>query len=173
MAEIISFDSDLHLEEFRQMNIETNIWHWEQVWENHQMDVGSILGKTPQEYVDSHLSFYTSLHPPEGSIYMIDVDGYIAGMGTIKKLRDNVGELKRMYTYPRYRRRGYARQMLNKLLEAGGESGFTSFLLDTAKFSFAHYLYRSVGFKEIDPYPESEIPQEFRKYWFFMEKKES
>jgi len=172
MAEIIPFDPDLHLEEFRQMNIKTNVWHWEQVWDNHQMDVGSILGQTPQEYVDNHLSLYTNMKPPEGIIYMIDVDGDIAGMGTIKKLSDDVGELKRMYTYHQYRRRGYARQMLNKLLEAGREFGCTSFLLDTARFSVAHHLYRSAGFKEIDPYPESEIPQELWQHWYFMEKTE-
>jgi len=34
----------------------------------------------------------------------------------------------------------------------------------------AHYLYRSAGFQEIEPYPESEIPPEFQRYWVFMER---
>jgi len=33
----------------------------------------------------------------------------------------------------------------------------------------AHSLYRSVGFQEIEQYPESEIPEEFRQHWIFME----
>jgi hypothetical protein len=33
----------------------------------------------------------------------------------------------------------------------------------------AHALYRSFGFKEIEPYPESEIPQELHVYCVFME----
>jgi hypothetical protein len=34
----------------------------------------------------------------------------------------------------------------------------------------AHALYRSADFNEIEPYPESEIPQEFQKFWVFMER---
>lgn len=32
-------------------------------------------------------------------------------------------------------------------------------------------LYRSSGFQEIDPYPESEIPEESQPNWTLMEKK--
>ena len=43
--------------------------------------------------------------------------------------------------------------------------------LDSARFMHAaHALYRSSGFQEIAPYPESEIPEEFRPNWIFMEK---
>lgn len=34
----------------------------------------------------------------------------------------------------------------------------------------AHALYRSNGFYEIDPYPESENPEEFQTHWIFMER---
>jgi hypothetical protein len=34
----------------------------------------------------------------------------------------------------------------------------------------AHSLYRSFGFINIEAYPESEIPAEFRKYLLFMER---
>ena len=33
----------------------------------------------------------------------------------------------------------------------------------------AHRIYRSVGFREIKPYSESEIPEEIRHNWIFME----
>jgi ribosomal protein S18 acetylase RimI-like enzyme len=52
--------------------------------------------------------------------------------------------------------------------------GCTSFLLDTAKFAHAaQHLYKSAGFEEIDPYPESEIDSVMRPYWMYMEKKEN
>jgi hypothetical protein len=35
----------------------------------------------------------------------------------------------------------------------------------------AHRLYRSSGFLEIGPYPESEIPDRYRSHWVFMERK--
>jgi hypothetical protein len=34
----------------------------------------------------------------------------------------------------------------------------------------AHALYRSRGFVDIDAYPESEIPDEIKSYWVFMER---
>jgi hypothetical protein len=34
----------------------------------------------------------------------------------------------------------------------------------------AHGLYRSSGFVEIEPYPESEIPDERKPHWVFMER---
>ena len=33
----------------------------------------------------------------------------------------------------------------------------------------AHRLYRSRGFVDIDAYAESEIPDEYRSHWVFME----
>ena len=34
----------------------------------------------------------------------------------------------------------------------------------------AHRLYRSAGFKEIEPYEQSEIPPEAWDHWVFMER---
>jgi hypothetical protein len=36
--------------------------------------------------------------------------------------------------------------------------------------SSAHALYRRHGFVDIEPYPKSEIPDEFKKHWVFMER---
>jgi hypothetical protein len=33
----------------------------------------------------------------------------------------------------------------------------------------AHALYRSAGFRDIEPYVGSEIPREFQPNWIFME----
>ncbi len=33
----------------------------------------------------------------------------------------------------------------------------------------AHGLYRSFGFKDIPAYAGSEIPEEYRRHWVFME----
>ena len=93
-------------------------------------------------------------------------------MGALRKLGDEVGEIKRMYTRPSFRGRGYGRRMLNRLLAAGSEFGCSSFLLDSPRWSHAaHHIYRSTGFEERGEYPESEVPPIFRSYWLYMEKK--
>jgi len=94
-------------------------------------------------------------------------------MGALRKLNDKTGEIKRLYIRPLYRGKGYGKQMLNKLLEAGTKFGCSSFLLETPGFSrAAQHIYRSAGFKERKEYPESETPTILRPHWLFMEKKE-
>ena len=173
MEEFVIFNPDIHMDDFHQMNIEYATWLWDQLQVNYQVDPYSVTGQTPQEYVDDHLEPFTSLKPPNGALYILEVDGEVAGMGGIRILRDTVGEVKRMYNRPQYRGRGLGKKMLNKLLEAGRELGCTTFILDSARFMHAaHHIYRSAGFKDRGEYPESEPPEILRKYWIYMEKKE-
>lgn len=173
MAEIVPFDPNVHMEDYVQMYIEYITWVNDELVEKYQVDLLSSIGQTASEFVDDNLEPYMSLKPPDGVLYMLEVEGAVAVMGVKQKLREGVGEIKRMYNRPQYRGRGYGRQMLNKLLETGRELGFTTFLLDSPRFAFpAHNLYRSSGFIDRDPYPESGIPSDVRQYWLFMEKKE-
>ena len=103
---------------------------------------------------------------------MVSDDGQIAGVGCLKKLKADIGEIKRMYVRPQHRRKGIGKLLLEHLLDAATEAGYSKVWLDSAKFmEKAHSLYRSAGFEEIEPYPESEIPKEFQPNWVFLEKK--
>ena len=173
MEEFVPFDPNVHKEDFVKLNLEYLTWIFNQLVENYQIDAVSILGQTVPEWVDDNLEPYISLKPQEGILYMLVVDGEVAGMGALKKLSDEIGEIKRMYNRPTYRGRGYGKQMLNRLLEDGREFGCSSFRLDTPKWAYAaQHIYSSAGFKEREVYPESEIPPEFQPYWIWMEKKE-
>jgi len=173
MEEFVPIDLNVHKEIFVQLNIEFLTWIVDQLRENYQIDAVSIVGQTVPEYVDEHLEDLTSLKTPDGIIYLLVVEGDIAGMGALRKLSDEIGEIKRMYIRPLYRGRGYGKQMLNRLLEAGRGFGCSSFRLETAKFmTVAQHIYRSAGFIEREEYPESETPTILRPYQLFMEKKE-
>ncbi len=173
MVEFVPFDINIHKEIFVQLNIELITWIADQFRENFQLDAVSIIGQTISEYVNAHLEDLTSLKPPDGIIYLLVVEGNIAGMGALRKLSDEVGEIKRMYIRPLYRGRGYGKQMLNRLLEAGRKFGCSSFLLETSKFmTVAQHIYKSAGFIEREEYPESETPTIFRPYQLFMQMKE-
>ena len=173
MVKFVPFDLNLHKEVFVELNIELITWIADQLRENYQIDSASEIRQTIPEYVNIHLEEIASLRPPDGVIYLLVDDGDIAGMGAIRKVSDEIGEIKRMYIRPLYRGRGYGKQMLNKLLEMGREFGFSSFLLETSKFmTIAHHLYKSAGFIEREEYPESETPKMLRSYQIYMEKKE-
>jgi len=61
--------------------------------------------------------------------------------------------------------------LLDRLVTEARASGFERIRLDSARFmETAHALYRSRGFVDIDAYPESEIPDEIKSYWVFMER---
>lgn len=173
MVEFVPFDMNVHKKEYIKLNIELITWISDQLGDNYQLDAISTIGQTIPEYVDDHLKDLTRLKPTEGIIYLLVVEGDIAGMGALRKLSNEIGEIKRMYIRPLYRGRGYGKKMLNKLLEMGRKFGCSSFLLETSKFmTVAKHIYRSAGFIEREEYPESETPTAFRQYQLFMEKTE-
>jgi ribosomal protein S18 acetylase RimI-like enzyme len=173
MVELVLLDPEVHREGFRQLCLETFNWHKEELWDNYQIDTDSFLGKTITELVDDQLESYLSLKPPEGIVYLLDVDGDLGGMIALTKMTDDTGELHRMWNRPKYRGRGYGRLLLNKILEAGEGLGCSKFILSTPKFAHsAQHLYRSVGFTEREIYSESPIDPDLQSYWIYMEKKE-
>ena len=93
----------------------------------------------------------------------------------MRKIGDNIGEIKRMYVQPLYRGKGIARALLERLIKEAQSIGYAKLRLDSGLFmKEALNLYHSVGFKEIDPYAESEvlqegIPEEISQNWIFME----
>jgi ribosomal protein S18 acetylase RimI-like enzyme len=114
------------------------------------------------------------LEPLRWVLYILEADGDAAGMGALKRLDDETGEIKRMYIRPQYRVKGYGKKMLNRLLTDGGEMGCSTFRLDTPRWAHAaQHLYRSAGFREMEPYPESEVPPMLQPYWIWMERTSS
>jgi len=107
----VKFDPDIHRDEFIQMNIELMTWIADQLLENYQIDTIPIIGSV-QEYVESHLESFIRLKPPNGVLYIIEVDGMVAGMGALKKLGDSVGEIKRMWIRPEFRAEGLVKRWL-------------------------------------------------------------
>jgi GNAT superfamily N-acetyltransferase len=110
--------------------------------------------------------------PPGGRLVLAGDEGEVVGIGCLKASAEGVAEIKRMYVRPTFRGKGIARAILQELLAEAGRLGYVRVRLDSAGFmKEAHALYRSADFKEIEPYPESEIPSEFQKHWVFMEKR--
>ena len=75
-----------------------------------------------------------------------------------------------MYVRPDHRGHGIGRSLLNEALTAAGQRGYSTVRLDSAGFmTEAQALYRSAGFDYIKEYAESEVPEEYRRHWVFME----
>ncbi len=109
-------------------------------------------------------------YPPYGRLLLADHENKVAGLACMRRIREDIGEVKRMYVYPEFRGEGIGKELLKVLLDEARKIGYPRVRLDSARFmKEAHSLYRSMGFHDIDPYPESEIPEEFQLNWIFME----
>ncbi len=108
--------------------------------------------------------------PPAGRLFLAEYETKIVGCVGLKKIGQDVGEIKRMYMRYEYCRQEIGRSLLTAIMAAASQICYQKIRLYSTPFTKeAQALYRSLGFQEIEPYAESEIPQEYRKYCVFME----
>jgi GNAT superfamily N-acetyltransferase len=124
----------------------------------------------PKEAVEQDIASIDKFLPPHGRLMLAVYEGKVCGLGSLKSINPEIGEIKRMYVDPTFRRIGAGRSILESLIMEAKKAGYKKVRLDSPKFmEAAHSLYRSFGFKDIPVYPEVEIPEEFRQYLLFMD----
>lgn len=120
-----------------------------------------------REDVGDSLEAYAS----GGVVLLAERQGAAVGMGAMRRVRDGVVEIKRMYVRPSARGQRAGARILDYLLDEARSRGARRVLLDTVRFmADAQRLYRSRGFVEREPYEESEIPSDLRNHWLFFER---
>ncbi len=148
-----------------------NLWIDYLTWGNDTMQkLHGVHPHDPKEAVEQDIAMIGKFLPPNGRLILASTDNTVFGTGCLKSINSEIGEIKRMYVDPSYRKIGAGRAILRSLLEAAKQAGYKKVRLDSPKFmEAAHSLYRSFGFKDIPVYDEVEIPQEFRQHLLFME----
>ncbi len=126
------------------------------------LDVDSMI-----EEDMSHIGKY---YPPDGCLLIAYEGDEPLGCACVRRIGPDVAEIKRMYVRPEHRRRGIGRVLTEEVVDRARRRGYRVLRLDTpVLFAPANALYRSVGFREVAPYPESEFPERYRRHWVFME----
>ena len=121
--------------------------------------------------VDFTMNNLDKFAEPDGRLLLVQVDGEIAGTISLRKIRKDCGEIKRMYARPEFRGKKLGNLMIEKVISISEENGFSKLFLDTALFmSSAVSLYKKFGFKETDSYPGCIVPKELWGKWIFMMK---
>jgi GNAT superfamily N-acetyltransferase len=161
----------------RQAESEQDIEHvrelfWEYLqWANAGLNEEFGVDFDIQTMLEHNMAELEMFSPPAGRLLLAYDGGEVAGIACMRQIRQDIGEIKRMYVRPAFRGRGIGRKLVESLIKEGRKIGYPRIRLDSTRFmKEAHSLYRSVGFREIEPYPESEIPEEFQEHWVFMEK---
>lgn len=127
-------------------------------WLNERIQRDYSLEFDVEAMIESDLSEPKKFHPPDGRFYLALYGGNIAGVGCLKKLEEGVGEIQRMYVPPTFRGKGIGRAIVNRLIDDARLIGYRQLRLESLEFlAAAHSLYRSVGFREIDPYADNSM----------------
>lgn len=109
--------------------------------------------------------------PPESIFYILEQQGLAVGMGGVRRVRDGVCEMKRVYVRDAARGQGLGRALVERLIADARGFGYHTMLLDTAPtLETAIGLYDRLGFAPIPAYPEVEVPAIMHPNWVFMAK---
>lgn len=107
------------------------------------------IGAMVRSDIDDRAKFY----PPTGRFYLVRMGDGFVGVGCLKRLAHEVGEIQRMYVRAEARGAGVGRLLVDRLLADAKALGYRTLRLESLRaLDAAHALYRSVGFVEIEPY---------------------
>lgn len=99
-----------------------------------------------EEELETLPAFYETMliaREPEG----------IAGCIALRRVDDEICEMKRLYVRPHFRGRGLARALVQAIIDEAKRSGYARMRLDTLPMMRdAMRLYESFGFIDIPPY---------------------
>lgn len=167
--EFVQADLEQHREVLTRFNIEYLRWCDDSVQEHFGLSLPSVLGTSIPDYVHNALDKLCEGTAPNGVVYVV-FDGKTAlGMGGLRRIRDGVGEIKRIYVSRANRGGGVGANILDRLVSDARSFGYRELMLDTGPFmTSAHPLYEALGFEDIPPYAEAEVPEALRHDWRFM-----
>lgn len=92
--------------------------------------------------------------PPDGRLLLAIDDDQIAGCIAIRRIGPDTCEMKRLYVRPAFRGRSLGRELANAIIKDAKTIGYHRMRLDTLPRVMEHavQMYRTLGFKEIEPY---------------------
>jgi putative acetyltransferase len=97
---------------------------------------------------------------PAGRLLLAYDNGELGGCVALRKIDEGICEMKRLFLRDKFRGQGLGRSLIEVVVSEATEIGYQRMRLDTLppKMNDAIALYRSYGFKEIDPYYTNPVP---------------
>ena len=131
---------------------------------------GITIEVTAADVVEQNMADIQQFMPPNGRLFLASDDSDVIGCACARTIRPGLAEIKRVYVRPTQRGSGSGRALIQAIITDFRDVGYTAVRLDTGTFmTAAEKLYRSLEFKDIAPYDESETPKDFRHHAIFLE----
>jgi putative acetyltransferase len=105
----------------------------------------------------AHALDLAGLRAPEVTFWSVWEGDSVLGVGALKQLSADHGEIKSMHTAEAARRRGVGSAMLRQIMTAARERGMSRLSLETGSWPYfapARALYARHGFVECGPFGE-------------------
>jgi putative acetyltransferase len=97
--------------------------------------------------------------PPVGGIILCREEETHIACVAVRKINEEVAELKRMFVQPQHQGKGIGKILLEKSLALARQCGYSKIRLDTLNYMHpAIELYKANGFYEIPAYYHNPIP---------------
>ena len=120
-----------------------------------QIHLASARAATPPG--SAHALDLNGLRAPDISFWAMWDDETLVGIGALKRLAADHGEVKSMHIVQSLRRRGAGSAMLRHIIAAARASGMSRLSLETGSSDYlrpAHALYRRHGFVDCAPFAD-------------------
>jgi ribosomal protein S18 acetylase RimI-like enzyme len=111
-----------------------------------------------QHFEDEVSALPGAYAPPGGALLVVRCDGAPVGCVGLRPLDTGTGEIMRLYVRDRFRGLGLGRRLADAVIAAAAARGYERLRLDTVpSMGAAQVLYRSLGFREIEPYTTNPV----------------
>ena len=98
---------------------------------------------------DKDLQNIENVYLRDGEFLVGEIDSKLVAMGALRKVSEEVAEIKRMRVHPDYQGNGFGQRLLTLLEQKAKKLGYKKIILDTTvKQLPAQHLYIKNGYKE-------------------------
>lgn len=124
----------------------------------------------PVEMADDTLADPAHLLPPDNRLVLAyDASNTLVGCGSLRRIREDAAEMKRMFVAPPARGTGLGRKIFEERINEARRMGLKYLYADTVKGNRPMLnLYEKSGFDYIDRYLENANPAEFAPHLVFL-----